>query len=203
MKKILFIIFLNIIMITNIFSQDNFDKKNILKSIVLPGWGELSYNKTRSKMFLVSELTMWVSLFTFNKYNDIQDQDMRNYAEIHSGAEEFSTESQYWVDLGNYFSYQDHKSEMLEMRTPEKIYDVKYEWDWDTHTNANKYRDMRIDRDQSLLRAKFAAGGLVLNRIISAIDVIYLSNKQNHINSSLLLNHDNTTFKISIPLNLF
>ena len=67
MKKILFITFLSIILITNIFAQDNFDKKNILKSIVLPGWGELSYNKTHSKMFFISEVTMWVSLFTFNK----------------------------------------------------------------------------------------------------------------------------------------
>jgi hypothetical protein len=203
MKKILFITFLSIILITNIFAQDNFDKKNILKSIVLPGWGELSYNKTHSKIFFISEVTMWVSLFTFNKYNDIQDSDMRNYAEIHSGAEEFSSSSQYWVDLGGYFSYQDHKTEMLEMRTPEKIYDEKYAWDWDTHENANKYRNLRIDRDQSLLRAKFAAGGLVLNRIISAIDVIYLSNKQNHISSSLSLDQDNTTFRISIPINLY
>lgn len=203
MKKILFIILLNIIIITNVFAQDNFDKKNILKSIVLPGWGELTYNKTRSKMFFISELTMWISMFTFNKYYDIQDHDMSNYAKIHSGAEEFSSKSQYWVDLGNYFSYQDHKSEMLEMRTPEKIYDEKYEWDWDTHANANKYRDMRIARDKSLLRAKFAIGGLVLNRIISAIDVIYLSNKQNHIYSSLSLGQKNTTIKISIPLNLY
>jgi len=63
--------------------------------------------------------------------------------------------------------------------------------------------NLRIDRDQSLLRAKFAAGGLVLNRIISAIDVIYLSNKQNHISSSLSLDQDNTTFRISIPINLY
>ena len=203
MKKILFIIFLTTILVANIFAQENLDKKNVLKSIALPGWGELSYDKTHSKMFFISEITMWVSMFTFNQYYDVQDSDMKNYAKIHSGAKEFLSESQYWIDLGGYFSYQDYKEEMLEMRTPEKIYDEKYAWDWDTNENANKYRNMRIDRDKSLLRAKFAIGGLVFNRILSAIDIIYLSNKQNYITSSLSFNDYSTTFNISFPLNLY
>ncbi len=201
MKKILFIIFINLILLTNTFAQNEIDKKNILKSIILPGWGELNYNNSRSKMFFITEATMWISMFTFNRYHDIQDSDMKNYAKIHSGAEEFASTSQYWVDLGGYFSYQDFKEEMLESRTPEKIYNEKFAWDWDSRENANKYRNLRIDRDKSLLRAKFAIGGLVFNRILSAIDVIYLANNQNHLTSSLSFNQNVTTFHFSIPFN--
>ncbi|MEA1987215.1 MAG: hypothetical protein U9N76_06980 [Candidatus Marinimicrobia bacterium] len=201
MKKQIFLILMSMFLFTNIFAQTDFDKKSVLKSVVLPGWGEMSYNKNRSKLFFISELTIWASYFTFNKYHDIQDNDMKNYAEVHSGADDFSDVSQYWVDLGSFYSYENFKERMLELRTPEKIWDEKYAWDWDSNENANKYRNMRIDRDMSLLRAKFSIGGLVLNRIISAIDVIYLSNNSNKVSTSMSLSRDKAVFKISIPIN--
>ena len=52
----------------------------------------------------------------------------------------------------------------------------KYEWSWDSEENRKDYDQMRIISGVAKKYSKFAVGGMIANRIISVIDVLYLKN---------------------------
>ena len=52
----------------------------------------------------------------------------------------------------------------------------KWDWQWDTEGNREKFEDHRIKSDKYTWATKFVIGGIVLNHIISAIDALYLQN---------------------------
>ena len=53
-----------------------------------------------------------------------------------------------------------------------------YEWQWDSESNRKEYDDMRIISGIAKKYSKFAIGAMIANRIISAIDVLYIQNVQ-------------------------
>lgn len=175
------------------------EKKAVLKSILIPGWGEHSLNEpARSKIFMFTEAGLWITYAGLMLYKDIQYDDMKSYARAHSGASDFHGSSQYWVDMGSYLTWEDHREEMLEYRTPDKIYDEKYAWKWESVEDANTFRNIRVLKDRTEHRMTFILGGLVLNRLISVLDVVYLSRP---VESGILLTPDISSFNISIALN--
>jgi len=53
------------------------------------------------------------------------------------------------------------------------------DWSWDSTTNRIDYDRMRIESVTYDKYAQFAIGGLILHRIISLIDVVYLERQLN------------------------
>ena len=47
----------------------------------------------------------------------------------------------------------------------------KYQWDWDTTKNRNKFNDLRIKSSNAKKINNFTVAALIVNRIISFIDV--------------------------------
>ena len=62
-----------------------------------------------------------------------------------------------------------------------------YEWSWDSEENREEYDQMRIVSGLSKKYSKFAVGAMIANRIVSAIDVLYIQNisKRNQLSSSI------------------
>ncbi len=175
------------------------EKNTVLKSILIPGWGEYAMNaRVRGKIFMSAEAGMWISYASLAFYENIQDKDMRSFVKAHSGASEFHGSSQYWVDMGSFLSWEDHKEEMLMVRMPEKIYDEKYAWDWSSVEDANTFRDIRIKKDRTAHRMSFLIGGMVLNRMISVLDVLYLSRS---VESAVIAGPGMSLFTLSVALN--
>ncbi|MFQ6613809.1 MAG: hypothetical protein ACE5D1_03110 [Fidelibacterota bacterium] len=161
-------------------SENESGKIPVLKSLILPGWGEMEMNsRTRSTAFFTSEFALWT--FTLGSYF-IHARGVDYYRALageHAGVNPVEKNYQYWVDIGNYATLDDFNDEHLRWRESDRIYprDGTWDWTWDTASNRHKYERSRIAADRWLLTGKFMAGGLVLNHIISAIDVIYLKNK--------------------------
>lgn len=192
-KKCLFLLFM---MMSLVYASDN---RAILKSLILPGWGEHSLDASRrGRSFMIVEAGLWISYAGLHSYRDIQHDDMIHYARAHSGAADFHGSSQYWVDMGSYLTWEEHREEMLENRMPDKIYDEQYAWSWESLDHANTFRDIRIKKDRTDHRMTFLIGGMIFNRLVSVLDVIYLSRSME---SSLYVSPDNTSINLSIALN--
>jgi hypothetical protein len=75
-------------------------------------------------------------------------------------------------------------------------------WEWDTTSNRQSYNDMRVSSANWDKYANFAIAGLIVNRVISVIDVIYLerTGKSTAIQSQIITKGiDDLQLKLSFP----
>lgn len=175
MKKtslIAFVIFYSIA-----FGQSSNGLSPVVKSFLLPGWGEYSLDKPeRGRFFTLSETVLWTSfagaLIVSHNYSDL----FQAYAADFAGVETKDKDRQFWVDVGNYESMNAHNEEHLRFREFDALYPSEDEWSWEWSSNSKRkqYRNYRVSSDTWALGAKFIAGSVVINHIVSAIDALYL-----------------------------
>ena len=159
------------------FAQKSNGLSPIVKSFLLPGWGEYALEKpNRGRIFILSETALWTSfagaLIVSNNYTDL----FQAFAADYAGVETSGKDRQFWVDIGNYESLNGHNEEHLRFRDYDAIYPMNSEWHWEWTSEEKRlqYRDYRVASDTWALGAKFIAGSIVMNHIISAIDALYL-----------------------------
>lgn len=149
----------------------------MVKSALLPGWGESSmlYSE-KARFFRMSEITLLTSCLGAYTFSEHQKSVYRSYAAEHAGITASGKDRRFWVDIGNYDNRDDHNAEHLRFREFDELYEIKNEtqWDWDSKKNRDHYEAIRIRSDKFALTGKFLIGGIVLNHIISAIDALYL-----------------------------
>jgi hypothetical protein len=177
MKKILLCL---LVLLSALFSfaQGNDESKwPMLKSMLLPGWGESAYNSQSAYVFWGSEATLWVAFAALRYSAHIQNHDLLSYTALHAGIQDHPGSQQYWADLGNYNSYLRHRERMLENRTPERIWSQDYAWSWDSESARQQYSSLYRKKELTLLSSEFVITGFVVNRIASMINVRYLKNK--------------------------
>jgi hypothetical protein len=154
MKRIVHIL-IAISIATALIAQEA-PKNTVLKSIILPGWGELAYQSNSAY---------------------VQNEDLISFSRLHAGLDQYPNKDEFWADMGNYISYLEHQESMLENRTPEKIWSTDYQWEWDTNDNLLAYDSMFRAKELTLIGSEFVITGLIVNRIASVINVRYLRNK--------------------------
>ena len=153
------------------------DMSSAAKAVLLPGWGQMEYNRSHGNILMTTDLTLIAAYLGYSAYESMQQRDLESYAARYANASMLYDNEQYWTDLGNYMSYEAFRTAMLESRQPERIYDEKYAWDWIDVDRANSYLDQRRGRDISRNRQVMIGGAMVLNRLISLVDMIYLQNR--------------------------
>ena len=150
----------------------------VVKSLVFPGWGEYYLdNKIRGRIFVFSEIMLLLSTLGSYSVAQRQDKEYKAYAVEHAGVNPTGKDKQFWVDIGNYSSLFAFNEEHLRWREFNALYENNdiWAWLWDSNNNRKRFETMRIDSDSWRQRSVFLIGGVVLNHIISAIDVLYLS----------------------------
>ena len=193
-KTIIFILFLSIL-IPN-------DK---IKSLILPGWGELSSNnKARGKMFLYAESILAISAYAFNDLSNNYQSDYIAYARSHAGVDLRDKDYMFALDVGsndNIVAFNDSKERrralMMNLDSQGEIIreynheiypeGLQYDWNWDNRSNREKFNSMRLKSINYEKYASFALAGMLLNRIISLIDVMLLERNQESRVSSLVI----------------
>ena len=79
-----------------------------------------------------------------------------------------------------------------------------YDWNWDSDENRNKFNEIRIKSSNLKKINNFTISALLINRLISFFNTIYLSDKKYNFNSSIYpLNDDGLTFYFNIIFNSF
>lgn len=154
--------------------------KNVLMSLILPGSGEwLAGHKGKAKFFLGVDMALWAGYFGVQEYIDVLKKDYMAYAAVHAGVNTSGKSDQFWIDVGNAddlatFNHKRLLARDLDGTYPEKDF---YNWVWDSRENRYRYNDMRFKRHDWKRRGSMIVGALILNRIVSAVDVIRLIRK--------------------------
>jgi hypothetical protein len=149
----------------------------VIKSILLPGWGQKALGrKKRARVYNYFESGLILTIVGSSTFSNITIKNYIAFASEHAAISSSEKNHKYWVDIGNYDSITDYNDEHLRNREMDDLYpdDKKWSWDWDTDANRKAFEKKRISSDQLKLAATFGIGALVVNHIVSAIDVLYL-----------------------------
>ena len=108
------------------------------------------------------------------------------------------------VNLGHYDSFEQYNDIKERQRKVESKYekDKGLEWQWDNSANRIQYDEMRIKSVTYDKYARFAVSGLILHRLVSFIDVIYLERTNVHVNIKPQLEQEFSFMKLNISLKL-
>jgi len=183
--------------------MNNVDK-NAIKSLVIPGWGEKNLNDNeRSKLFFISEASLWISFLGSNHLNDSYINNYMSFGTYHAGIDlnTISDEqlSLLIVHMSQYDNMEDYNETMDRQRRNISYSDDKYNWDWDNDNSRNTFNDLRTKSALAKKINNFTISALILNRFISFFDVIYLNGKKYKIDSSVLpISNNSLLFNCSI-----
>lgn len=153
----------------------------IIQSAILPGWGESTLGHPRTaRIFNISEGILWLTFFTNVTASEIQHKNYIAFAAEHAAVTTAGKDHKFWVDMGNYNSLDDYNAEHLRNRDVNDLYPSQstWNWTWDSSKNRSKFERIRINSDLWKQGATFVAGGIVLNHLLSIIDVLYLKRIQ-------------------------
>ena len=183
----------------------------VWRSLMVPGWGEFSLNEyKRGKFFFITESILWIGMGSSFLRSNLEKQTFESYAREHAGISSGSKPRQFWIDIGNYDRREEFIAEHLRWRDYDavKAYeDVEWDWNWNSEKQRNYFESIRIKSDRLILMGKFFIGGIVLNHIVSGIDVLYLSRIKSNTKINLSLNpmyevnSINVNMVLSISLN--
>ena len=190
------------------------------KSLLFPGWGELSLNESsRGQKLIATDIILWLTVFNGKNLSKNYESDYRAFASEHAGVNWNHTDYLFAVDIGYYDDLNAYNSAKARQRSLELETDLNggliredghtmypengdFDWQWDNDSNRKSYKDMRISSANWDKYANFAIAGLLVNRVISVIDVMYLEKmgSSTPIQSQVIANGSNDLqLKLTFP----
>ncbi len=155
--------------------------KHVLYSLILPGAGEwVMGERGMAKFFFGTEFLLWAGYFGTRSYVNVLEDNFHAYAAANAGVDARNKSDQYWIEIGsaeNIYKYNEQKrvERRLSDTYPENDF---YYWQWESRDARSEYNDLRVKHHDWKRRATFVISGLILNRLVSAIDVVRLLKKQ-------------------------
>tara|TARA_Y100001968_G_C19174412_1_gene627280 strand:- start:90 stop:710 length:621 start_codon:yes stop_codon:yes gene_type:complete len=168
---------------------------NMLKSLALPGLGELSMNEnSRAKFFFTSEVLILSAHFLGKNFSNSYIDQYTGFAELHADVDMENRGYDFIIDISNYDSMTEH-DETIASYHGEDFSNYQYDnqsdnWEWDSTDNRLEFDKMRRNSLVAGMVADFALAGLIINRIISVIDVMYLTNRKSNIDLGSYISRD-------------
>jgi hypothetical protein len=156
------------------------EKRALLRSIIFPGWGQHYLGNThRARQLITAEANLWLLYGVFYSAHEWYKRDYRAFAALHAGVSYRLKPDIYYYRLGRYDSIEDFNQAQLRSRNIDAIYDrgTDYNWAWDSSDNRERYTEMRQASLRAAKAASFIVGGMVINRAVAAIQVLFLSRK--------------------------
>ena len=165
-------------------------------SAILPGTGELALGKTtRGAIMLSTDILVWSSFFALEKEKDNLTDTYKQYAVVYAGAKSGMPES-YYQNLQNYISSDDfnlyeelfarnyyliysYNPEGYEEYILANTYSDEESWSWQNQTYQDHYKKLRRRTQKAKIYQNLSVGALVLNRVVSVIDVSLINKKTN------------------------
>ena len=151
----------------------------MLSSLILPGWGERRLGETtRGTIFTSAEAVLWLGYIGLTAYADWRERDFQAFAANYADVNPAEKNGQFWVDIGAFDNVRSFNETRLRDRRDDRVYQdtEAYWWDWPSYEIRVKYDKMRLQSRAASRDATFALGAVVVNHILSALDVTYLYN---------------------------
>jgi hypothetical protein len=169
----------------------------MLKSALLPGWGEISNGSKIGYVFIASEVLLWSSKFYFIQEAKIKDDESYNYAIKHAGIDPSSDyDDDFFFHLSRYDSYgyssggfnlyikEEAESlypdnvELQNEYIRDNIYDENHFWEWENDDVQHDYSIMRKRILQYKDYSQALTGAIIANHLVSALTSLISSNKK-------------------------
>ncbi|MDP6134498.1 MAG: hypothetical protein QF856_07870 [Candidatus Marinimicrobia bacterium] len=202
MNKYLIII---IICLNCLSAQVTGNAKTKLQSLLLPGWGQNSLGESkRATNYFIREAALWLIFVGSKKSADWYESDYTAFAELHANVDMTGKEPLFAVNMGHYDSLDDYNDTKERQRLVNDKYEENknFDWQWDNSTNRIKFDNMRIKSVTLDKYAKFSIGGLILHRMVSFFDMIYLERINSRISIEPQLSPDSNSMSINFTLKL-
>jgi len=163
------------------YSQASF---SMIKSMILPGWGELDEYKThqkeyifqRSRLFFYIEGAIVLSYFMSNNLSQSYEDDYRTFGSINADVDWIGKNNAFAINVGK---FNDTNAYNTYCNSPIGNCDTQYDannssywWQWDDVNKRYKYSDLRNDSEELKDLATLMIAGMLINRLASAFDVI-------------------------------
>jgi len=175
-------------------------------SAAVPGAGQFYLGQnTKAGIMVTAEMLAVFSLLRFNKEMNILTDDFKMYAHANAGlrrgasdeiykhaanwrsSEEFHTALRLWAR--NRFLIILNDPDAYERAIEFNSLDPNDTWAWESDAHFRQYRSIRREKQNYEIYRNFAAGAMIINRIVSVIDSAVFANR---------INNDRTRFT-SIP----
>ncbi len=150
--------------------------KAALLSFILPGAGEIyGGSKTKGKIFIFSEASLWVGFFAFRTYAAWLKNDYKVYAASHAKVDLEGKSDNFFDQLAFYDSRDQYNQfAPLYYRGEKQPYpaDDFWNWEWDSRDSRDYYRNLKNRSKSASRRALYMVGFSIVNRIVSVVDAM-------------------------------
>ena len=202
MRKILFCI---VVLYSLLSAQMSSSAKSKLQSLILPGLGELKMgHEKKARSFFIREAAIWLVCIGGTKVSNWYGSDYRAFAALHARIDMDGKDYIFAVNMGHYNSFTEYNETKARQRQAHEMYAEGQgnEWHWDNKKNRIHFDKLRIQSVTYEKYTRFAIGGLILHRLISLIDVIYLERRYPDLSLTpqLSTNAGNIQFNIQLDL---
>ncbi len=158
--------------------SDSARKGAVLRSLVLPGWGQRTLGADRwARRFVVAEAGLWLSMAAANKWAAVNRDDYRSYAAQYAGVANRSRPDIYYFRLGAWDNMGEYNQDQLRRRNIAAVYVTgsDADWDWEGLAHRQRYRELRRSSLRWDQATTIALSGLVVNRVLAAINILFLT----------------------------
>jgi len=194
-----------ILLITSIITAKEINTKTyMLRSALVPGWGELAAGNKTGFGFLASEVILLSSYFYYLEEANLKDKASYNYAVKYAHINpDLEITDDYYYHLSRYMNssfdtggYNAYIVEIAKARYPDdpeaqtdyiennKYTDDEY-WTWDDEVKQNDYSILRKRITQYGDYAKAISGAIIANHIISALNAFRVSSHLKKVNAQV------------------
>jgi hypothetical protein len=157
--------------------------KAIFLSLLVPGGGEYYVgSKTRARIFMGVEASLWASFFGFRTYGAWAKEDYKSYAAVHAGVDLRGKSDEFFEDVNFYVSRDEYNQlARLYQREEAEVYPENdfWNWYWTSSESQRYYRKLRSRSEAAYRKALFMLALAGANRILSVIDTIREVKKYN------------------------
>lgn len=169
--------------------------KMVLQSLLLPGLGQIQSGHSHGYYMLAAEVSILASLFYFDKESDLKFKEAYEYALKYANVNPGSYSDEYFSHLsrynssgyeaGGYNSLVLDKAMQLYPNQPDlqqqylaaNVYSDEMAWKWENASNRRAYGNIRGDMNSYKDYAKIMTGVLILNHLVSVVDVLRLDSE--------------------------
>ena len=195
-----------------LFADEDYSRNNfsLVKSMIIPGWGELSeyniyqkdYILKRAKTFSYVEGVMLFSFLVSNKLSSSHEDDYELYASINAGVDWTGKNNAFAIQVGKYDNTEAYNSYCNSIQGNCEAYNPaneSYSWSWtvDEETGESQerliYAGQRRDSKKLEDLAVLMGAGMLVNRLISAFDVLAIKKNEDELFSFNIMKDQNRT----------